>query len=616
MTTASTYRGGVRRLSIATVLLLTLVVLWGAAPAGAQTGERITSYDVDMTVEEDGDLVVREVIAYDFGFNARRGIHRFIPDRVRFDDRYDRRYPITVTDVETSAGAPDQTQVTSANGNLVIRIGDPNRTITGQHTYAISYVVQGALNGFDDHDELFWNVIGDQWDVPIDAVTVEVDMPAEITEVACFAGPSRSTLPCDLSESNGSEATFASSGLAPRESLTVVVGIPTGVVPTPEPILEERWSAARAFAVTPVTAGASGAIALGAIGVVAALGWKHGRDRRYVGGEVDVAFGNDTGQVEPVPVGGGAPSPVEFVPPDGLRPGQVGTLVDEVAHPLDVTATIVDLAVRGYLRIEEVEEVGWFGKGDWLLVRLPKPASDLHDYEHTLLLSIFEDGPQVLLSDLKGSFARHLTQVQSELYDDAVDQGWFVTRPDHIRALWVGIGVVVIVIGLILTAAAAAWTSFGLVPVPIVVGGILLAANARRMPHRTARGTGVLRRALGFRIFIEESEKERARFAERAHLFSEYLPYAIVFGATDKWARAFAGLDGQLPETGGWYVGHHGGFAFNYLAFSGAMGSFTTTTAGTIAATPAPTPGTGGMSGFGGGGFAGGGGGGGGGGSW
>ncbi|MEX2659370.1 MAG: DUF2207 domain-containing protein, partial [Acidimicrobiales bacterium] len=532
------------------------------------------------------------------------------------DDRYDRRYPIDVLGVETSSGAPDDRRVTTEGDNLLIRIGDPDRSITGQHTYEITYRVKGALNGFPEHDELFWNVVGGEWDVPIDAVMVRTTMPGEITDVACFAGPFRSTLPCEQSEANGRTATFTSSGLGPRESMTVVVGFPTGIVPTPEPILDERWSATRAFAVTPITAGAFGVLALAAVGSVAALGWKHGRDRRYVGGEVDIAFGNETGRVEPVPLGGGAPSPVEFVPPDGIRPGQVGTLIDEVAHPLDVTATIVDLAVRGHLRIEEVEKAGWFGKGDWLLVEVPKPGAELHDYEWTLLASIFEDAPEVLLSDLKGSFARHLAQVQSELYDDAVEQGWFLTRPDHIRQLWVGIGAVAIVAGVVLTAAAAAFTTFGLVPIPLVIAGILLCANARRMPHRTARGTGVLRRTRGFRIFIEESEKERARFAERANLFSEYLPYAIVFGATDKWARAFAGLDGELPDTSAWYVGHHGGFGFNYLAFSGAMNSFTTTTAGTIAATPAPTPGTSGMSGFGGGGFSGGGGGGGGGGSW
>lgn len=607
-----------RRISACVTAALLFVLLTPAliGTASAQTGERITAYDISLTVGEDGLLVVREEITYDFGMAARRGIRRFIPDRVRYDDRFDRRYPIDVRGVETSPGTPDQTAVSTEGGYTVIRIGDPNQTITGEHRYTITYAVDGALNGFPDHDELFWNVVGDQWDVPIERATVTVAMPADITDVACFAGPVRSSLPCATSNAEGAIANFTATNLAPRDAMTVVVGIPTGVVPTPEPILDERWSATRAFAVTGVTAGAAGILALLGVGAVAYLGWTRGRDRRYVGGEVDVAYGNETGASEPVPLGGGAPSPVEFVPPDGLRPGQVGTLVDEVANPLDVTATIVDLAVRGHLRIEEIEEAGWFGKGDWRLVELSKSGAGLLDYERTLLVAIFEDEAEVLLSDLKGTFARHLATVQSRLYDDAVDNGWFLTRPDRVRQLWVGIGVGVVVLGVALTVAAAAFTTFGLVPVPIVVAGLLVSWNARRMPHRTPKGTGVLRRTIGFRVFIEESEKERARFAERANLFSEYLPYAIVFGATEKWAKAFAGLDGELPDTGGWYVGHHGGFGFNYLAFSGAMGSFTTTTAGTIAASPTPTPGTSGMSGFGGGGFSGGGGGGGGGGSW
>ncbi len=61
------------------------------------------------------------------------------------------------------------------------------------------------------------------------------------------------------------------------------------------------------------------------------------------------------------------------------------------------------------------------------------------------------------------------------------------------------------------------------------------------MPRRTAKGYAVLRHVDGFRRFIDESEKERAQFAEKKNLFSEYLPYAIVFGATEKWAHAFAG---------------------------------------------------------------------------
>ena len=131
---------------------------------------------------------------------------------------------------------------------------------------------------------------------------------------------------------------------------------------------------------------------------------------------------------------------------------------------------------------------------------------------------------------------------------------------------------------------------------------------AHWMPRRTAKGFGVLQLTRGFREFIEESEKDRARFAEQRNLFSEYLPYAVVFGATEKWARAFAGLDGELPDTTGWYVGTR---LFTVAAFTSSMDGFTTTTAGTIASTPAAS----GSSGFSGG-FSGGGGGGGGGGSW
>ena len=130
--------------------------------------------------------------------------------------------------------------------------------------------------------------------------------------------------------------------------------------------------------------------------------------------------------------------------------------------------------------------------------------------------------------------------------------------------------------------------------------------GVRIFPSRTAKGYGTLRRILGFKRFIDESEKERAQFAERQNLFSEYLPYAVVFGATDKWARAFAGLDGQLPRTD-WYVSDHALHARSL--FSQAMGGFTTTASGTISSVPASSGGSGFSGGSSGGGFGGGGGG-------
>src|SRR5205823_12949411 len=178
-----------------------------------------------------------------------------------------------------------------------------------------------------------------------------------------------------------------------------------------------------------------------------------------------------------------------------------------------------------------------------------------------------------------------------ELYTDVMKRGWFVRRPDRVRVFWTVMGVLAALAGIAILVLLAAFTHLGLLGIPLAVAGLLLLAGAHWMPRRTAKGYGVLQRTRGFKRFIDESEKERARFAERHNLFSEYLPYAIVFHATDKWARAFAGLDGELPDTGGWYVGPG---PFTLGAFTSSMDGFTTTTAGTIAS----TPGTSGSSGF------------------
>jgi uncharacterized protein (TIGR04222 family) len=592
----------------ALVVVLGTTLAPGAAGARSQSGpERITAYDVTIIVEPSGDLSITEVIDYDFGASERHGIFRNIPVRLHYDDRYDRVYPLTVRSVEGSPGTPDQYEVNDDGADKVLKIGDPDRTISGPRRYTIRYDVRSGLNGFAEHDELYWNAIGAEWPAPVERATVRVETPGPLTDVACFSGPEGSVLPCAQAEAGDKVATFAADGLGSYEAFTVVVGFQKGFVPEPTPTLDERWSFSRAFAATPATVGAGIGLQGLVLAGVAALMWRTGRDRRFAGSPVDVAFGSETGDEQTVGLLERELTPVELVPPDELRPGQVGTLVDERAHPLDVTATIVDLAVRGYLRIDEIPKEGWFGKADWELVEL-KEATGLRAYESKLLNAIFRGRSQVKLSDLKNTFASDLDAVQDALYDDAVAQGWFARRPDRTRTLWVVLGVLALAASLTVFAVVAATTHAGLVPIPLVVGSLILLAGAGRMPRRTSKGTGTLRRVRGFQRFIEESEKERARFAERQHLFSEYLPYAIVFGATEKWARAFADLEGRLPQTG-WYSGPD---HFTVSSFNDSIDGFSTTTAGTIASTPSGS----GSSGFGGGGSSGGGGGGGGGGSW
>lgn len=600
-----------RLLLVFTTALLALCLVPTAAGAGV--GEHIERYDTVIRIQDNGLVRFQETIDYDFGVVPHHGILRDIP--VRFDyakkSDTDRVFPLDVLSVRASEGTPANYSIETVDGGLKrIKIGDPDRTITGLHTYEITYTLRGALNGFRDHDELFVNAIGQFWPVPINQASVRVEAPTDISKVNCFTGPLGSTLPCSEAEASGTTATFGESGLSAREGLTLTVAFPKGFVPAPKPILEERFSLARSFELTPFTLGVGGLFLLIVVGGWALVQYRFGRDRRYAGSPVDAAFGSATGTEERVPLIEHEETPVEFVPPDHLRPGQIGTLIDFAANPLDVTATIVDLAVRKYLTIEEIEGSGWTHKADWKLTKKKEPGDELKPYERELMDGLFEDGDEVQLSELRQKFAARMQKVQKALMEDAKEQGWFARPPSYARAQWGCLGVLVLLIGVGLTIALATFTHAALLGIPLVVAGILLTFGAYWMPQRTAKGTAVLRRTEGFRRFINESEKERARFAEQKNLFSEYLPYAIVFGATEKWARAFAGLDDQPPDTSSWYVSSN---VFTFLAFSSAIDSFTVSTSGTLTSTP---PSTSGSSGFSGGGFSGGGVGGGGGGSW
>ena len=584
-------------------------VILACRDVAAQGFEAVRSYDVRIEIRTDDTLLITETIVYDFGSSPHHGIFRDVPTTLRYDDRYDRVYPLQVESVRASTGTPAPYEVSNEAGGITrIQIGDPDRSITGVHTYRIVYTVDAALNGFRDHDELYWNAIGDEWDVPVSDAHVIVTAPAPILQIGCLAGPTGSYLTCDHADMKNDVARFSQSSLDPYEALTVVVSIPKGAVAAPRPRLEERWSLGRAFSRTPATLGMSGGLLLVIVAALVWVLWTRGRDRRYVGSPVDQVMGNPGGDVQAVPLFEDGGAPVEFAPPEDLHPGQVGTIVDERANTLDVTATIIDLAVRGFLTIEEIPKEGWFGKPDWTLHRTDRADEELLPYERTLLESLFEAGSDVSLSSLKRTFSTHLEKVEQQLYTDAVERGWFLKRPDKVRAAWSAVGVLVLIIGLGLTFALARWTHAGLVGVPVAIGGLLLTVGGRWMPGKTAKGTAIARRVGGFRTVIETAESHMSQWAEQENVFTRFLPYAIVFGCTDKWAKAFEGLARMPPDTS-WYRSSR---PFIYADFGRTMDDFSLTTAGTIAATPSGS----GSSGFGGGGFSGGGGGGGGGGSW
>jgi hypothetical protein len=307
---------------------------------------------------------------------------------------------------------------------------------------------------------------------------------------------------------------------------------------------------------------------------------------------------------------GAPPVSVEFVPPDNIRPGQVGTLIDERANVLDVTATILDFAVRRHLHITEVNRDG---AQDWELTKLTDGDPKFLPYERTLFGALFAGRDRVRLSELKYTFASDLGDVRRQLYGDMVKQGWYRMSPARTRAVARGLAFLALLGAIGITVLLALFTHAALIGLGLVVGAIALLAVAGRFPARTGRGSAALARVQGFRLYIATAEAEQIKFQEREQIFSRYLPYAMVFGLADRWAGIFRDIGAVRPDgTAGlyWYTGQPG---WSMAYFGQSIGNFTTTTVGTIATTP---PSASGSSGFSGGGFSGGGGGGGGGGSW
>lgn len=595
----------------------TVFITAGAGHAAADD-EQITSYAVDLVLQKDGTMHVQEKIGYDFGATTgHHGITRDIPVEFSYDKDRIREYPISQIEVSSPTGAPKDL-ATDIGSTASLRIGDPNETVTGQQTYVIDYDLKGVVNQFDDHQELYWNAIGSEWSVPIRTASARVEGPAAVQKLACFEGSQGSTDTCAGTIGADGVASFTGADLQPQQGMTIVASFPLGTFPNAAPIIKERQTLARAFSLTPVSGVGSIAL-LGLLGGSAfAMVSRRGRDERYLG----VTPGLEPGFEQEHTVSRVSwmrrdPIAVQFTPPSGMRPGQLGTLIDEHANVVDVTATIVDLAVRGYLKIEEVQEPGMFRSGDWRLTEVtPAPAGDLHDYETKLFNAIFQGRSEVLLSDLKTTFRSDLEKVQEMLYDDVTRQGWFRGNPSSVRTRWVVYGILLTLAGGGLTFLLATKSRYGLLGVAVLVSGVLLLILAPRMPARTAKGTALLAQAKGFQLYLEKAEANQIRFEEGEDIFSRYLPFAIVFGVAERWAKVFAALaaSGAAVAVPTWYVGSmYANGAFNYALFGGAMDSFSTTTSGSIAAA---TPSSSGSSGFSGGGFSGGGGGGGGGGSW
>ncbi|WP_063766363.1 DUF2207 domain-containing protein [Streptosporangium amethystogenes] len=516
-----------------------------ASPQAAQDG-KVTSTTVRMELRQDGVLHVKEEVTFEGDAPSRD-----LVDRTRYDSRSDRLY-----------------QVTDLKGDATLT--DGTITLKGTGSAVLEYDVRGTITPLTDAQELRWYAVGG-WSVPVEQARVTVSGPAALQHLSCFAGPLTSAIACTEAsmDHTGIAAEFGQQGLDAGEVLTVVIGYPAAATKG-APILARRFELSNAFTLNTVTGGALAVLLLLMLGGLALLYWTRGRDARVVGHESGSLSGVENGH---------------FAPPDGVRPGQIGTLMDEQADVIDVTATIVDLAVRGYLRIDE-QPRQTYETPDWRLVRLPTAQlSALMAYELELYDAIFDGRDTVLLSELQGSFGAKLGKVREALYRDVVKQGWFARRPDTVRTRWTTLGVLLTVLGVLTTFALAWLTTYGLLGLALIIAGAALAVGGQYMPAKTAKGAGALAHTLGFKEYLSGGDiADDVPTAQRVELFSRYLPYAVIFDSVDRWARVVSSItgDGRQADNLYWY---HGPAEWDLSRFADSMRTFTMTTSGAISTT-------------------------------
>ena len=265
--------------------------------------------------------------------------------------------------------------------------------------------------------------------------------------------------PCNFAAAGTESAQIPTFRDGPRgegEVVAIDIGFPPGGVATNE-VIDYRWTVGRAFSAEPLQlALALGLLALGGVALYG-LHRRAGVDRSP-DGQI-----SKTGEF--VPTGAGQS---EFRVVGDVRPGHVGTVADERVDPIDVTATLIDLAVRGHLVINELPRESEFARTDWEIRRVDGDDG-LLPFEQQLLDGIAAPGSSVRVSDLASRVQESIGGVQNALYDEMVSNGWFERRPDDTRNRWTQLALAALIISVVVTGVLAAFTTFGLVGLALIV---------------------------------------------------------------------------------------------------------------------------------------------------
>jgi hypothetical protein len=561
----------------------------------------VTKYEVDLKPLKNGVLEVEERIVADFSDVSKRGVVRRIP--YRYSDIFEgllRYTPLTVRSVTDFDGNEWEYKVMKSGNYKSIRVGNEDVYWSEPLSYVIRYDVENAFNSFaedggelgalsllgeSDRDEIYWNAIDDEWyESPIGAYEVRVDLSEftedEILELDCFMGQYGSTENCEYDYEN-KIMVISGEELGYRGGITIGAAFEGGVIVPKMSWKMMMYGLVKLLFFIPVF------VLMGCF----AYWWKHGKD----------------------------PSRKTIIPTYKLNPElramEVGAMIDERFNNHDVTAGLMDLAVRGYLKIEEKGKKGFFGGQKYTFKKLKdfKKDPDLLSFEKSLLSGLFgSTDTEVDSTDLVGSFYITVGTVKRKVFRYLVDQGYYKENPNSIKFGYTGTGTAIMFFSVWLSGMTSTWYLL-LTLFPLGLGVLIMGPF---MSKKTEHGMRVYEHILGFKDFINIAEKDRVKFFQEWNAgrtekdqilsFETLLPYAVAFGMGDKWADLFKDILVSSDYSPNWYSGKGN---FNMDSFSSSLNGISKTMRS--ASVPPSSSSSGGSfssGGFSGGGFGGGGG--------
>jgi len=551
-------------------------MLWLAIPAWARSW-RVADYHDTIAIGGDGSALVSERITLVF-VGEWHGIHRFIP--IDYPGPRGTNFTLffDLKDITDDSGNKLKYESSISHGFRDFKIYIPDAVDTTK-TVQIDYLVRNGIRYFEDHDEFYWNVTGNDWPVPIDHVSASVALPSTAAgslRAQAFTGVYGSTEGEATSAIKDSNVEFETTNPLPmRGGMTIDIYIPKGILTEPGAFTQWMWF----LGSNPVVF-----LPLWTLAVMFTLWWYKGRD----------------------PDPGVSVAPM-YEPPPQMTPAEAGTLIDDTIHPRDITSTLVDLAVRGYVKIEEVVDKGLvFSHKDYIF-HLLKPASEwnsLAAHERVMLENVFLGGSQqTRLSSLKNRFYTAIPMIRQDIMSALRLKGMYLLDPESANGY--SLGAIVLIVAPFAIMQFSGWrdvfNSVGLLILCGLISGLIWWLFAREMTAKTVKGGRTRVAVLGFQEFMNRVDADRLKRMP-PDTFEKYLPFAMALGVEHNWAQAFAGIVQNPPS---WYASPNGMTGFNPIFFSSSMHSMATDMHQVFVSAPRASS-TG--SGFGGGGFGGGGG--------